>query len=49
MELYGGIDLHSNNCVINLIDENDKVIIKKRIKNNLCINRVRQQRYEFYS
>lgn len=35
MQLYGGIDLHSNNCVINLIDENDKVIIKKRIKNNL--------------
>lgn len=35
MQLYGGIDLHSNNCVINLIDENDNVIIKKKIRNNI--------------
>jgi len=35
MQLYGGIDLHSNNCVINLIDDNDNVIIKKKIQNNL--------------
>lgn len=35
MKLYGGIDLHSNNSVINLVDENSKVILKKRITNNL--------------
>jgi len=38
MRLYGGIDLHSNNCVINLIDENDNVIIKKKIRNNIESN-----------
>lgn len=35
MKLYGGIDLHSNNSVINLIDEKSKVILKKRVTNNL--------------
>jgi len=35
MKLYGGIDLHSNNSVINLIDENSIVVLKKRIANNL--------------
>jgi transposase len=35
MKLYGGIDLHSNNSVLNLIDENSKVVLKKRISNNL--------------
>jgi len=35
MKLYGGIDLHSNNSVINLIDENSKVVLKKRIPNSL--------------
>ena len=35
MKLYGGIDLHSNNSVINVIDENSKVILKKRIANSL--------------
>ena len=35
MKLYGGIDLHSNNSVINLIDEDSNVIIKKRMTNNL--------------
>ena len=25
---------NSNNCVINLIDENDNIIIKKKIQNN---------------
>jgi transposase len=33
MKLYGGIDLHSNNCVINLIDEEGHVILKKRVNN----------------
>ena len=35
MKLYGGIDLHSNNCVIHLIDENDKLVFKKRVTNDL--------------
>ncbi|MFD2113159.1 hypothetical protein [Thiorhodococcus fuscus] len=26
MKLYGGIDLHSNNSVVVLLDENDAVI-----------------------
>ena len=35
MKLYAGIDLHSNNSVINLLDEKDKVIYGKRLPNNL--------------
>jgi transposase len=35
MKLYGGIDLHSNNSVINLIDENSEVLIRKRMANSL--------------
>jgi len=35
MELYAGIDLHSNNNVIDLLDEKDKVIYDKRLPNDL--------------
>jgi len=35
MKLYGGIDLHSNNSVINIIDEDAKVLLKKRVSNDL--------------
>ena len=35
MKLYGGIDLHSNNSVINLIDENSQVLVRKRVGNSL--------------
>jgi len=35
MKLYGGIDLHSNNSVINLLDESDKVVYDKRLPNDL--------------
>ena len=35
MQLYCGIDLHSNNSVISVIDENDQVIKEKRLDNNL--------------
>ena len=35
MELYGGIDLHSNNCAFNLIDHDGNVVLKKRIANDL--------------
>ena len=35
MKLYGGIDLHSNNCVEILIDEESREILRKRIDNDL--------------
>jgi transposase len=35
MKLYGGIDLHSNNNVINLLDEQDKVVYNRRLVNDL--------------
>ena len=28
MKLYGGIDLHSNNSVFNLVDEEGQVVLK---------------------
>ena len=31
MLLYGGIDLHANNSVIVLLNEQDKVIYRKRL------------------
>lgn len=36
MPLYCGIDLHSNNSVISLIDENDKIIKENRLNNDLA-------------
>lgn len=30
MKLYGGMDLHSTNVVIQLINEEDKVIYRKK-------------------
>lgn len=35
MKLYGGIDLHSNNCVVVLIDEESREVLRKRIDNDL--------------
>lgn len=35
MPLYCGIDLHSNNSVVSVIDETDRVIKEKRLDNNL--------------
>jgi len=35
MKLYGGIDLHSNNSVIALLDEEDKVAYRRRLANDL--------------
>jgi transposase len=35
MKLYGGIDLHCNNSVIVLSDEEDKVIYRRRLPNNI--------------
>ena len=35
MKLYGGIDLHSNNSVIALLDEEDKPMYRRRLPNDL--------------
>jgi transposase len=35
MKLYGGIDLHSNNHVLVLIDEQDQIIYQKRLPNSI--------------
>ena len=35
MTLYGGIDLHSNNVMISLIDAQDHLISEKRLPNEL--------------
>ncbi len=37
MKLYGGIDLHSNNSVVALTDEQDKVEYLKRLPNDLSV------------
>ena len=33
MKLYGGIDLHSNNSVVAVSDENDRVVYRQRLPN----------------
>lgn len=35
MQLYCGIDLHSNNCMISLINEQDELVSEKRLANDL--------------
>ncbi len=35
MKVYGGIDLHSDNSVVALTDEQDKVLYRKRLPNDL--------------
>lgn len=35
MSLYCGIDLHSNNSMVSLIDDNDKLISEQRLTNDL--------------
>ncbi len=35
MKLYGGIDLHSNNCVVVLVDEESGEVLRKRIDNDI--------------
>jgi transposase len=37
MKLYGGIDLHSNNSVIAIIDKQDQVIYRQRLPNDLTL------------
>jgi transposase len=35
MELYAGIDLHSNNAVLMVLDGADRVVFAKRLANDL--------------
>ena len=35
MKFYAGIDLHSNNLVLVILDSNDKVIYSKRLPNDV--------------
>ncbi len=35
MKLYGGIDPHSNNNVIALTDESDRMVYRKRLANDV--------------
>jgi transposase len=37
MKLYGGIDLHSNNSVIALLDETDNVVYQRCLPNDLTL------------
>lgn len=37
MKLYGGIDLHSNNSVVALLDEEDRVVYRKRLGNDAAL------------
>jgi transposase len=34
MELYAGIDLHSNNSVVSVLDEQDRCVFAKRLAND---------------
>jgi hypothetical protein len=38
MELYSGIDLHSNNSVVTVLDEQDRTMFAKRLPNDLAAN-----------
>lgn len=37
MKLYGAIDLHSNNSVIVILDEQDRVLLRRRLPNELPV------------
>ena len=37
MKIYVGIDLHSNNSFVALIDEENKAVYKKRLSNDLML------------
>ena len=37
MKLYGGIDLHSNNSVVALLDEEDHVVYRQRLANDATV------------
>ncbi len=38
MKLYCGIDLHSNNSYVALLDEKEKIVYQKRLTNDTEVN-----------
>jgi transposase len=46
MTLYCGIDLHSNNSVISLIDETDRLVSERRLDNDLATIEQHLQPYQ---
>jgi hypothetical protein len=46
MTLCCGIDLHSNNSIVSLIDDNDRLVSEKRPDNNLDIIERHLQPYQ---
>jgi transposase len=46
MALYCGIDLHSNNSLVSIIDERDRVVYEKRLTNDLAVIRQVLLRYQ---
>ncbi len=46
MKLYSGIDLHSNNAVVNVINENDKILYQKKLPCELGIIMKELQPYQ---
>lgn len=46
MKLYCGIDLHSNNSVVAVIDEEDKVLYRKRLPNDLRVILIELEAYK---
>lgn len=46
MALYGGIDLHSNNVMISVIDTQDHLIFEKRLPNDLPLIQSHLQPYQ---
>ncbi len=45
MRLYGGIDLHSNNHVLTIIDEQDRRVYERRLANDVSLTRQALGRY----
>jgi len=37
VKLYGGIDLHSSNSVVALLDDEDRVVYRKRLGNDAAL------------
>ena len=46
MQLYCGIDLHSNNCMISVINDTDQLVSEKRIDNNFNLIEHHLQPYQ---
>jgi len=46
MKLYCGIDLHSNNSLVSVINEKDRVVFEKRLPNDLMTIRNALQPYQ---